>query len=141
MQKFGKRVALSLSQGGARAEEFMSRAQAYCEEHGYVLWNGDIHHDQDQEPHIALDWVKEIMNSLAIHLLLIPTIQSIHPTDSGHVLNFLMEAQERRVEVICLYPVPTRLNQYTIAIVPWTQEQRAAGIAPLPDVIRHLRLR
>jgi hypothetical protein len=139
MQKFGKHVALSLSQGGSEAEEFMRKARAYCEERGYVLWNGDIY--QDQEPCIALDWVKEVMNSLTIRTLLIPTIQSIHPTDMGYVLNFLIEAQERHVDIVCLEPVSARLNQYTLAIVPWTQEHQAAGIAPLPDVIRSLRLR
>ena len=139
MQKFGKHVALSLSQGGAETDEFMKKARDYCEERGYVLWNGDIY--QDQEPYVALDWVKEVMNSLAIRTLLLPTVQSIHPTDIGYVLNFLIEAQERHVEVVCLNPVPTRLNQYTLAIVPWSQEQQAAGIAPLSDVIRCLRLR
>lgn len=130
MQKFGKRAALSLSQKGAEAEEFTKRVRVYCEERGHVLWNGDIY--QDQEPQIALEWVRKIMNAFA-HTLLIPTIQSIHPTDVGYILNFLIEAQERCVEVICLEPAPTRLNQYALAIIPYTQEQRAAGIAPLPD--------
>lgn len=139
MQKFGERVALSLSRKGAQAEAFMRKAQAYCEEHGYVLWNGEI--SLEQEPHIALDWVREIMNLLSIPVLLLASLQSIHPTDLGHVLNFLIEAQERRVEVICLDPAPTRLSQYTLAIVPWSQEQQAAGIPPLPAIIRDLRLR
>ena len=139
MQKFGRRVALSLAREGAQSEEFRQKARAYCEEHGYALWSGDI--CQEQESYIALDWVKEIINSLSLQVLLLPGIRSIHPTDIGYILNFLIEAQERHVEVICLEPEPTWLSQYTLAIIPYTEEQRAEGIASLPGVIRSLRLR
>jgi hypothetical protein len=141
MQNDGKPIALYLSQGGAQREDFIQKAEAYCQQHGYVLWNGDVYQDRDQEPHIALDWVREVMNGLTIHTLLLPSIQYIHPTDTGYILNFLIEAQQCDVEVICLDTEPARLNTYTVAIVPRTQEQRAAGVASLPDVIRRLRLR
>jgi hypothetical protein len=141
MQSDGKPVALYLSQGESHKEEFIRKAEAYCQEHGYILWNGDIYQEQDQEPNIALEWVKEVMNGLTIHTLLIPSLQHIHPTDIGAVLNLLIEAQECGVEVLCLGTKPTRLNQFTLAILPLTQEQRAIGIMPLSDIIRRLRLR
>jgi hypothetical protein len=141
MQTDGKPIALYLSQGGVQKEVFVRKAEAYCWEHGYVLWSGDVYQEQDQESGIALEWVKEVMNGLAIHTLLIPSIQHIHPTDIGYVLNFLMEAQQCHVEVVCLEAMPTRLNQFTLAIIPLTQEQRAIGSMPLSDIIRRLRLR
>lgn len=124
MQTDGKPIVLYLSRGGAQRDAFIRNAEAYCQQHGYVLWNGDIYQEQEQEPSLALEWVKEIMNGLTIHTLLFLSLQSIHPVDTGYILHFLMEAQECGVEVICLGETPTRLKQYTLALVPLALEQR-----------------
>ncbi len=139
MQVTGIHVALYLSQEGEHAQEGVEQAEAYCKEHGYHLWKGGIY--QNDEPHIALDWVREVMNVLAIHTLLIPSLEHIHPNHIGYVLKFLIEAQEANVEVVCLNPAPTRLSHFTLAVVPLTQEQQATGAVTLPDIVSCLRFR
>jgi len=139
MQVTGMRVALYLSQEGESDQDRIGQAEAYCEEHGYHLWKGGIY--QNDGPHLALDWVREVMNVLAIHTLLIPSFEHIHPHHIGYILKFLIEAQEANIEVVCLNPAPTRLNRFTLAVVPLTQEQQASGAITLPDIVRCLRFR
>ena len=73
------------------------------------------------------------MNLLSIHTLIVPSFEHIHRKHIGHVLGFLMEAQECGVEVICLDPAPTRLNAFTLAVIPLTREQQVSGIVTLEE--------
>jgi hypothetical protein len=137
MQKSRTRAALCLSQEGEQDQEFLELAEIYCEEHGYRLWSGDLL--KEQGAYISLEWIEEVMSALAIDTLLIPSLTHIHPTDMGHLLHFLMKAQERLMEIVCLNPIPTPLCHFTLAVVPLTDEQQISGVLSLPEIIRCLR--
>jgi hypothetical protein len=79
------------------------------------------------------------MEALAIDTLLLPSLQHIHPTDMGHLIHFLIKAQEHLVEIICLNPIPIPLHHFTLVAVPLTNEQQTAGVLSLPEIIRCLR--
>src|SRR5262249_21761791 len=136
IMKTGARIALCLSQGGTQTQDFMKHAEAYCEERGYYLWNGDIY--QEQGSPIALDWIKEVMSSLAVRTLLIPSLEHIHPTNIGYILNFLIEAQVCMLEIVCLDTIPIPLSHFTLAFVSLTDEQLASGAVSLPEILRDL---
>jgi hypothetical protein len=139
MQTAGRKKALYLSREGGQAQGSFEQAQVYCEEHGYRLWKGEpCQHD---DPPLALDWVREVMKGLGIHMLLLPSLEHIHPSHIGSILTFLIAAQEAGIEVICLNPVPTPLNRLTLSIVPLAQEQQEAGVVSLQDIVQCLRSR
>lgn len=134
-----KNVALYLSQEGEDTQSFLRRAEAYCKEHRFHLWIGEIF--QEQEPHLALDWIREIMDAITIHTILVPSLEHLHATHMGYLLNFLIEAQEAKVKIVCLDPTPTLLQNFTLAVVPLTTELQAAGVVSLPEIVRCLRVR
>lgn len=139
MQHMCRRLALYLSQEGEHDQETMKLAQVYCEQHGYRLWKGEI--SQDDLPDMALDWIRDVVNALTPRLLLLPSLTHLHPAHLGAILTFLIEMQEANVEILCLDHTPTSLKQFTLAIVPLTQEQQGVGAISLPEIIRCLRFR
>jgi len=84
MQTAGRKKALYLSREGVQAQGSFEQAHVYCEEHGYRLWKGEpCRYD---EPPLALDWVREVMKGLGIHMLLLPSLEHIHPSHIGSVV-------------------------------------------------------
>lgn len=51
----GKPIALYLSREGAQKDAFIRNTEAHCQQHGYVLWHGDVYLEQEQEPSLALE--------------------------------------------------------------------------------------
>ncbi len=80
------------------------------------------------------------MEAQEFHLVCLHSFDHVDE-NMGHILNFLQDAQECHVEVVCLHPVPLRLGELGLCITPLTQEQRAARYASIAEVIRCLRFR
>ncbi len=118
----------------------LRQAEVYCEEHSYVLEEERIYQDIE-EPRVALRWLCDAMEDLAFSLLLVSSLHHIS-ANVGQILNFLQEAQECQVEVVCLEPEPRRLSELELVIAPFDRE-RSVGTerANLTDVVWLLRTR
>lgn len=75
MQAAKMKKTLYISREEKPSQGAFEQAQAYCKEYGYRLWKGEP--CQSNEPGIALDWAREIMTALGIHLLLLPFLPSL----------------------------------------------------------------
>lgn len=114
--------------------EIRQVALDYCQGHDYSLEY--IYQDTGSSQPI-LQSVREMMEERAFHLLLIPSVEHIYENQLGQLLNFLIDAQEAHVDIVCLTPTPTNLYTQALAIVPQSMEQTTN----LDDIVRCLRYR
>jgi hypothetical protein len=118
----------------SNVSEIQQQALDYCQTHDYALTA--IYHDTGNSQPV-LHTVKEAMEERAFHLLLIPSVDHLYGSQLGYLLNFLIDAQESRIDVVCLQPQPTNLFAQGLAIVP----QQAEYATNLDEVIHCLRYR
>jgi hypothetical protein len=134
----GKRAALYINAPHGSEKDVIQQAHDYCREYGYTFNTYHIYQDTNaMQP--SLVWLKDAMDNLAFHVVLVPSLSHIN-THMGRVLNFLQDAPDCQIEVVCLDPIPTSLLDIGFVPVPLDTTARTAGIASVANILQCLRI-